>query len=97
LVREVEEETGVTVDAGPLFYLAEVVDAVRCQDLELVFGAERGSLVRTDSVRLIDVLGGERSDVLPPILDEIARDAVAGWSGTPRWLGNLWRSDLART
>lgn len=88
LVREVREETGLVVEPGRLIYLAEVVSRYALHDLDLVFLAtvtERGNA----QFDLIDPAGG--GHVLPPILDQIAKDAALGWPQTPRWLGNIFQ------
>ena len=92
LKREVVEETGLEIAAVRLVYISEIVESVRTHDLELVFLAEPSGVPRLNGVRAIDLIDGERPPVRPPILDQIARDAAAGWRHTPRWLGNLARS-----
>ncbi len=92
LTREVAEETGLVVTPSRLLYIAEVVQSVRAHDLELIFLAEAEAAPGIDSFRAIDVRGGERVDLRPPVLDEIARDDAAQYRDTPRWLGNLWRA-----
>jgi 8-oxo-dGTP pyrophosphatase MutT (NUDIX family) len=94
LVREVAEETGLTVDVGPLRYAAEVVAPFKKHDLNLVFSAMPHFLPSQPAARMIPLDGG-RQDVPPPLLETIAADHAAGWADTPRWLGNLWDPDLA--
>ncbi len=91
LRREVAEETGLVVTPSRLLYIAEVVQSVRAHDLELIFLAGAEAAPGIDSFRAIDVRGGERPDLRPPVLNEIARDDAAQYRHTPRWLGNLWR------
>jgi ADP-ribose pyrophosphatase YjhB (NUDIX family) len=90
LVREVREETELVIEPGSLLYVAEVVSRYRLHDLDLFFAAEVTGGLDRGRFALVDPAGG--GGVLPPILDEIGRDAAAGWSGHPRWLGNLWDS-----
>ena len=92
LRREVAEETGLQVKPGRLVYVSELVESVRTHDLELIFLAEPCGVPRLHGFRTIDLAGGERPVVRPPILDVIADDAAAGWRDTPRWLGNLART-----
>jgi len=89
LKREVDEETGLDVAPGQLVYVSEVVQSVRKHDLELIFLAELNGTPRLNGFQAIDLYSGERPAVWPPILDQIAADAVTGWRATPRWLGNL--------
>jgi 8-oxo-dGTP pyrophosphatase MutT (NUDIX family) len=91
LKREVAEETGLDVTPGRLVYVSEIVESVIAHDLELIFLAEATGVPSLNGFRAIDVTGGERPQVRPPILEEIARDAATGWRDTPRWLGNLGR------
>jgi ADP-ribose pyrophosphatase YjhB (NUDIX family) len=92
LKREVAEETGLEVIPGRLVYVSEIVQSVRAHDLELIFLAESTGVPALNGFRAIDVNGGERPQVRPPILEEIARDAATGWRETPRWLGKLGSS-----
>jgi 8-oxo-dGTP diphosphatase len=89
LKREVAEETGLDVTPGRLVYVSEIVEAARTHDLELIFLAESSGVPGLNAFRAIDVQGGERLAMRPPILEEIARDLASGWRETPRWLGNL--------
>lgn len=91
LVREVREETGLEIEPGDLVYVAEFVDAYRTHDLELIYRAEARSSVSEDKLRFVDLRRGNRPEIRPAILDDIARDAASGWQHTPRWLGNLLR------
>jgi ADP-ribose pyrophosphatase YjhB (NUDIX family) len=92
LKREVAEETGLDVTPGQLVYVSEIVESVRRHDLELIFLAEPFGVPGLNAFKAIDVQGGERLAMNPPILEEIARDLASGWRETPRWLGNLARS-----
>jgi ADP-ribose pyrophosphatase YjhB (NUDIX family) len=91
LVREVAEETGLEIDPGPLLYVAEIVDAYRTHDLELIYlGSARGAYSE-DAFELVNLTGDDYPAIRPALIHEIARDAAADWRDTPRWLGNLWR------
>jgi len=92
LVREVREETGLTVEPGRLLYVAEVVSRYKLQDVNFVFLAHANERVDETRVRLVDPATAE--GIRPPILAEIARDAAGGWPDHVRWLGNLWDSSL---
>jgi ADP-ribose pyrophosphatase YjhB (NUDIX family) len=92
LKREVAEETGLDVTPGELVYVTEIVESVRRHDLELIFLAEAFGVPGLNAFKAVDVRGGERLAMNPPILDEIARDLASGWRETPRWLGNLSRA-----
>jgi ADP-ribose pyrophosphatase YjhB (NUDIX family) len=87
--REVSEETGLEVTPRRLLYVSEVVQSVRAHDLELVFLAEPSGVPTLHGFNAIDLEGGERPQVRPPILEDIARDLATGWRNTPRWLGNI--------
>lgn len=91
LKREVAEETGLDVTPGQLVYVSEIVESVRRHDLELIFLAEPFGVPGLNTFRAVNVQGGERLAMNPPILEEIARDLASGWRETPRWLGNLGR------
>ena len=92
LVREVREETGLLIEPGRLVYVAEVVSRFKLHDVNFVFLAEVKERVDGTRIGLVDPATAQ--GVRPPILAEIARDAAAGWSEQPRWLGNLWVSSL---
>jgi ADP-ribose pyrophosphatase YjhB (NUDIX family) len=87
--REVAEETGLEVTPRRLLYVSEVVQSVRAHDLELVFLAEASGVPTRNGFKAIDLEGGERPAIRPPILEHIARDLASGWRDTPRWLGNI--------
>jgi len=92
LVREVQEETGLLVEPGRLVYAFQVVSRFKLHDVNFVFLAEVKERVDGTRIGLVDPATAQ--GVRPPILAEIARDAAAGWSEQPRWLGNLWVSSL---
>ena len=87
--REVAEETGLEVTPGRLLYVSEVVQSVRSHDLELVFLAETSGIPTLKAFNAIDLEGGERPAIRPPILEQIVRDRDSDWRETPRWLGNI--------
>ena len=90
LVREVEEETGVSVTPVRLLYVAEATSPFRLHDVNLIFFAEpRAGL---DGPRQVFVDLGSKPELpfRPPILDLLAEDAANGWPSAPRWLGNTW-------
>jgi ADP-ribose pyrophosphatase YjhB (NUDIX family) len=91
LKREVAEETGLEVAPGRLVYITEVVDSVRTHDLEMIFLAQAVGVPSLKAFQAINLDGGERPPVRPPLLELIASDAASGWRDTPRWLGNLGR------
>lgn len=92
LVREVREETGLVIEPGPLVYVAEVVSRFSLHDVNFVFLAEVKEGLDDRRIGLVDPASTD--GIRPPILDEIARDAAAGWPEAPRWLGNLWDPSL---
>lgn len=87
--REVAEETGLEVAPGRLLYVSEIVESVRIHDLELIFLADASGVPRLNGFKAIDLIQGERAEVRPPILEQIARDLASEWRDNPRWLGNL--------
>lgn len=88
LVREVAEETGVTVTVGRLVYVAEVAGGYRVHDLNLIFEAHATGPL-PGRLELLDLDRTPWPDVMPPLVDRIARDVAAGWPPPTRWLGNL--------
>ncbi len=87
--REVAEETGLEVTPRRLLYVSELVQSVRSHDLELVFLAETTGIPTLKAFNVIDLEGGERPAIRPPILEQIVRDRDSDWRETPRWLGNI--------
>jgi 8-oxo-dGTP diphosphatase len=92
LKREVAEETGLEVVPRQFLCASEIVESVRVHDLELIFLAEVRRVPSLGGLTTVDVIGGDRPSVRPPLLDVIARDHASKWRDTPRWLGNLARS-----
>lgn len=88
LIREVREETGLEIQVGRLLYVAECVNGFSLHELILIFTASATSAIDPARVELV-YPRDEETDVLPPVLEEIARDVT----GPPaaRWLGNVYR------
>lgn len=97
LRREVFEETGLHVKPDRLLYVAEFSDGFHASELELVFLVELDGPPSINGFRIVDLRGGERPEVHPPILEEIARDDAYGYRDTPRSLGELARRRLRAT
>lgn len=87
LVREVSEETGLTVVVGRLLYIAEVVGGTTLQELNLVFLAESSQEPAPEL--LVGADEAAKLQVMPPMLEVLFEDLVAGWPDTPRYLGNI--------
>lgn len=88
LIREVREETGLTVTPGRLLYVAQVVSRYSLQDVNFIFEAaiaERGD----GEFQLTPLDDGDH--ILPPVLGRIAEDATVDWRDAPYWLGNIFR------
>lgn len=58
-------------------------------DVELVFLAQTSGVPTLNGFKAIDLEGGERRPIRPPILEHIVHDLAHGWRDTPRWLGNI--------
>lgn len=90
LVREVAEETGLTIAADRLLYIAEVVGMYGVHDLMLIWAAsteDDDSPIDDDVLVALDSpLAGS---IMPPIVEQIATDLTNGWAQHPRWLGNV--------
>ncbi len=94
LIREVDEELGIEVEVGDLLCAAEIVNSSSRQDVELVFAATPSEPLDTSELTLIDPLGPQAADVLPPILGELAerrQTTLATAESLPRWLGNVYQ------
>src|SRR5581483_10041982 len=97
LVREVAEETGLDVIPERLLYVAEVVGSYGAHDLNLVWLAQLRDArlaVNPDALVALDSLPAR--SIMPPIIEQIAADAGAGWASEPRWLGNVRRAPKSR-
>lgn len=92
LIREVDEELGIAIEAGDLLCAAEVINSTSRQDVELIFAVTTTDDLDPSRLTLIDPLGPEADEVLPPVLKQLAeqRDARAAGNRTPLWLGNLY-------
>jgi len=100
LVREVHEELGIAVHVGDLLCAAEIVNSSSRQDVELVFAATPSEPLDASELTLIDPLGPQAADVLPPILGELAkrRQTTPGAAESPpRWLGNVYKAGVSRS
>jgi ADP-ribose pyrophosphatase YjhB (NUDIX family) len=89
LEREVREETGLEIEVGRLLYVAECVSRYGLADTILIFGASPTTPVELERVELVDPDSAGAADVLPPVVDEVARDRPG--PSAPRWLGNVWK------
>jgi 8-oxo-dGTP pyrophosphatase MutT (NUDIX family) len=89
LVREVHEETGLTVRPGRLLYVAEARSGRGTHDLNLVFRATPSTPDRP-SPALIDLDDPAAEALRPPVIAEIRLDAKAEWKRSTPWLGNIW-------
>jgi ADP-ribose pyrophosphatase YjhB (NUDIX family) len=91
LAREVDEETGLTVTAGSLLYVAEVNSRRRVHDINLVFlGTPLPESLKGARLHLLDIDDGAADALRPPLIEQIRLDLASDWAGTPRWLGNVW-------
>lgn len=91
LVREVEEELGITIEVGDLLCAGEVVDSGSRQDVELIFAVSAPDTLDASQLTLVDPTGPQADAVLPPVLRQLAEQRQARERGqdTPRWLGNV--------
>ncbi|HTU78558.1 MAG TPA: NUDIX domain-containing protein [Solirubrobacteraceae bacterium] len=99
LIREVEEELGITIEVGDLLCAAEVINTASHQDVELIFAVSAPEGLDTSQLTLVDPRGPEADDVLPPVLGQLAerREAYTAEKSTPRWLGNLYLASRGQT
>jgi ADP-ribose pyrophosphatase YjhB (NUDIX family) len=94
LEREVREETGIEIEVGRLPYVAECVNGYGLQDAILILDASPTAPVELERVALVDPDCAEATDVLPPVIHEVARDRRE--PPAVRWLGNVWRPPRPR-
>ena len=90
LIREVAEETGLTIVVDRLLYVAEVVGMYGVHDLILIWGAstvDKNCPIDDDVLVALDSRLAE--SIMPPIVEQIATDLNGGWAHHPRWLGNV--------
>ncbi len=93
LKREVSEETGLEIEPGRLLYVSEIVESAHDRNLELIFLAEASGIPSLRAgFQTIDLDSGERPEVRPALLDQIASDARSNWRETPRWLRHVRRA-----
>lgn len=92
LTREVGEETGLTVSADRLLYVAEVVGMYGVHDLILIWSADVNDtdVAISDDV-LVAVDSDEARSIMPPVMAQIGGDLTNGTVQHPRWLGNVRR------
>jgi len=95
LVRELDEELGLAVEVGDLLCAAEVLNSSSRQDVELIFAVNAPEDLDPSQLTLVDPLGPQAAEVLPPVLGQLAeqRQAQAAGTRTPLWLGNLYLTD----
>jgi ADP-ribose pyrophosphatase YjhB (NUDIX family) len=92
LTREVSEETGLTVSADRLLYVAEVVGMYGVHDLILIWSAEpQDTDVAIPDDVLLDVDSEQARSIMPPVMVQISGDLNNGGAEHPRWLGNVRR------
>ncbi len=90
LSREVAEELGADVVPERLLYVAEVVGSYGVHDLNLVWLAHpKDPNLALDSDSLLALDSPLLASMMPPIVERLAADAPGGFSGEPRWLGNI--------
>ena len=99
LAREVEEETGLRVQAGKLLCVSETIfpDGSR-HIVNLVFrGIEKGGEIRPPAdarvaaAEFVQLSELNRIDLLPPMGDFLARACRPGHRGGGVHLGRLWK------
>jgi ADP-ribose pyrophosphatase YjhB (NUDIX family) len=90
LIREVAEETGLTIVAERLLYIAEVVGMYGVHDLVLIWNARPQDPERLiDDDVLVTLDSPVAQSIMPPIIEQIDTDLRNGWAHHPRWLGNV--------
>ena len=82
LTREVAKAPGLEVSPGGLLNVWESMESVRARGVELTFVAESNGLPTLNSFKAVDLAGGERPLLRPPILDHIVLDMASGWRET---------------
>jgi 8-oxo-dGTP pyrophosphatase MutT (NUDIX family) len=96
LTREVGEETGLTVSADRLLYVAEVVGMYGVHDLILIWSADLDDAdVAISDADLVAVDSDEARLIMPPVMAQIGGEVTNGWAEHPRWLGNVRRPPRA--
>ena len=96
--REMLEETGFSVDVGPLQIVCEAIDPGGRHIVNLVYAAELtgGTLAVGDDGALRDVVWQPRSELsrlrmYPPIAGALLARWDDGFAGPPLELGNVWQ------
>jgi 8-oxo-dGTP pyrophosphatase MutT (NUDIX family) len=95
--REVREEIGLEVEVGDLLFVAEVLSGTTRQDVELVFEARAIDPVDEIRLDLVDPADRAAAEVLPPVLEELARRRGSPLPTGARWLGNLYAPATSRS
>lgn len=90
LHREVQEEIGLAIEVDDLLFAAEVITGASRQDVELVFEARPRDSIDGRQFDLVDPTDQASSNVLPPVLSEVARRRQSPDAAAPHWLGNLY-------
>jgi ADP-ribose pyrophosphatase YjhB (NUDIX family) len=94
LLREVREETGLTIEVRRLLYVAEAHAPYQVHDLNLIFLAEMEH-PHGGRLELVPLDPREREEtVFPPVLNEVFADAEDDYATSPHFLGNIWDSNL---
>jgi ADP-ribose pyrophosphatase YjhB (NUDIX family) len=92
LTREVAEETGLSISADRLLYVAEVVGMYGVHDLILIWSADIDDTDATiPEEALVAVDSEQAQSIMPPVMVQIGGDLHNGGAEYPRWLGNVRR------
>jgi ADP-ribose pyrophosphatase YjhB (NUDIX family) len=99
LSREIEEETGLKVQAGKLLCVSETIFPDRSRHIvNMVFrGIERGGElkpsrdVRVTGAEFVDFRDLKRVDFLPPIGEFLERAGRSRFRGGAVYLGTVWK------
>jgi 8-oxo-dGTP pyrophosphatase MutT (NUDIX family) len=94
LVREVQEETGLTIEIGELLLAGEATGSATHALLLVFEAAPDGAGVPTedhDGLALIDPRDARTADpVLPPVLDHLLLRRADGGPTEVKWVGNVY-------
>lgn len=91
LQREVREELDLEIEIGDLLFAAEIHNAHRHQELELIFEAVPLGEVDWDRLDFIDP-ADPHVDVLPRVMEQLSAARRGG--RLPTWLDNLYDSRI---